>query len=128
MNLLQNVVSPEAENNNLQLKGLVHLEVNPVPDQLIHLIRQSHVVIVVQLIPQTDAQLINQLVSNATKWVIMPLCADLLITVTVLLRIQGNSIRFVGEVDHPGVGDLLQEDRSMKQLRSLKPSLMRNLT
>ena len=36
--------------------------------------------------------------------------------------------RFVVEVEHPMVEDLLLEDKSMKQLRSLKPSLMRNLT
>ena len=35
---------------------------------------------------------------------------------------------FVVEAEHPGVDDSLLEDKSMKQQRSMKPSLMRNLT
>ena len=97
-------------NSNHQLKGLVHLEVNLVPDQQVLLIRWSHVVIVVQLIPKTDAQLINQFASIVTEWVIICLCADLLITVLVLLKTQGNSICFVVETEHPEVEDLHQED------------------
>ena len=45
-----------------------------------------------------------------------------------LLKIQDNLTDFVVEVGHLMVEDLLQEGRSTKQLRSLKPSLMRNLT
>ena len=51
-----------------------------------------------------------------------------LITVPVLPKIQDSLIGFVVEANHPGVKDSLQEDRSMKQMRSLKPSLMTNLT
>ena len=56
----------------------------------------------------------------------MHLCADP--AVPVLPKIQGNLTGFVVEVEHPGVEDLLLEDKSMKQQRFLKPSLMRNLT
>ena len=100
LSLLQNVVSPKVENNNsssdLQLKGLVHLEVNLVPDQLIHLIRWSHVVIVVWLIPKTDAWLIDQLVSIVTDWVIFHLCAGPLVAVLVLLKNSRQFNRFHG--------------------------------
>ena len=99
-----------------------------ISDQQILLIKQSHVVTVVQLIPKTDALLIDQLSSIVTEWVIIHLCADLLIAVPVLIKTQGNSTDFMVEVDHSEVEDLLQEDRSMMQLRSLKPSLMTNLT
>ena len=57
----------------------------------------------------------------------MPLNAEL-ITVPVLPKIQGNSTGFMVEAEQPKVEDSLQGDRSMKQLRSLKPSLMINLT
>ena len=57
----------------------------------------------------------------------MPLSAEL-ITVTVLPKTQGNLTGYVVEAEHLVVEDSLQEDRSMKQLRSLKPSLMTNLT
>ena len=58
----------------------------------------------------------------------MPLNAEL-IAVPVLLKIQGNLPGFVVEVEHhPVVEDSLQEGRSMKQLKSVKPSLMKNLT
>ena len=56
----------------------------------------------------------------------MPLCADP--AVPVLLKIQGNLPGFVVEAEHPRVEDSLLEDKSMKQQRSLKPSLTRNLT
>ena len=103
MSLLQNIVLPEVENNsssNFQLKGLVHLEDNLVPDQPIQLIRQSHVAIVVRLIPKTDAQPIDQPASIATEWVIFHLCADLLITVLVLLKSQGSLTGSVVEAEH----------------------------
>ena len=64
-------------------------------------------------------------VSNVTRLVIKLLNVEL--TVSILLKIQGNLTGFVIGVDHPGVGDSLQEGRSMRQLRSLKPSLMTNL-
>ena len=54
--------------------------------------------------------------------------ADLAVTVPILPKIQGNLPGFVVEAEHPVVEDLLQGDNLMKQLRSLKPSLMRNLT
>ena len=57
----------------------------------------------------------------------MPLNAEL-ITVPVLSKIQGNSTGLVVESDQPEVEDSLQEDRSMKQLISLKPGLTTNLT
>ena len=47
--------------------------------------------------------------------------------VPVIPKIQGNLPGFMVEAEHPVVEDLLQEDKSMKQQRSLKPSLMRNL-
>ena len=50
------------------------------------------------------------------------------LTVPILLKIQGNLTGFMVEADHPVGEDLLQEGKSMKQLRSLKPSLMTNLT
>ena len=48
--------------------------------------------------------------------------------VPMLLKIQANLPGFMVEVEHSMVEDSLQEGKSMKQLRSLKPSLMRNLT
>ena len=107
-------------------KKTVHLEVNLVPDQQILLIVQSHVVIVVRLIPKIDAQLISQFPSDVTELVIICLCADP--AVPVLPKIQGSSTDFMVEAEHPEVEDLLKEDRSMKQLRFLKPSQMTNLT
>ena len=56
----------------------------------------------------------------------MPLCADP--AVPVLPRIQGNLPGFVVEAEHITVEDSLLEDKSMKQQRFLKPSLMRNPT
>ena len=50
------------------------------------------------------------------------------LTVPILLKIQGNLTGFAVEVGHPMVEDLLQDGKSIKQLRSLKPSLMTNLT
>ena len=47
--------------------------------------------------------------------------------VPVLPKIQGNLPGFVVEAEHPVVEDLHQEDKSMKQQRSLRPSLTRNL-
>ena len=47
--------------------------------------------------------------------------------VPILPKIQGNLPGFVVEAEHPVVEDLLLEGKSMKQLRSMKPSLMRNL-
>ena len=88
----------------------MHLEVNLIPDQLICLIKWPHVVIVVRLIPKTDAWLINQLASIATDWVIFHQCAGLLITVLVLLKTQGSSTGFLVEAEHPEV-EVLQEDR-----------------
>ena len=125
LSLLQNVISTEVESSH-QLRRLVYLEVNPVPDQQILLIVQSNVVIVIQYIPKTDAQLIDQLASDVTRLVIMPLCADP--AVPVLLKTQSNLKGFVVEAEHLMVEDSFQEDRSMKQLRSLRPSLMTNLT
>ena len=61
----------------------------------------------VQLIPNIDARLIDQFASIVTEWVIICLCADLLIAVPVLLKTQGNSTDFMVEVDHPEVEDLL---------------------
>ena len=80
-----------------------------------------HVVIVVRFIPRTNAHLIQSPASNVTELVIMPLTS-----VPVLTKIQGNLPGFM--VEHPVVEDSLQEDKSMKQLRSLKPSLTGNLT
>ena len=57
----------------------------------------------------------------------MPLNADPATAVPILPKIQGNLPGFMVEAEHPMVEDLLQEDKSMKQLRSLKPSLTRNL-
>ena len=88
---------------------------------------QSNVVIVAQLISRTNARLIDSPALNATELVIMPLNAELT-AVQILPKIQGNLPGFVVEADHPGVEDFLQEDKLTKQLRSLKPSLMRNLT
>ena len=48
----------------------------------------------------------------------MPLCADP--AVSILPKIQGNSTGFVVEAEHPGVEDLLPEDKSRKQQRFLK--------
>ena len=48
--------------------------------------------------------------------------------VPILTKIQGNLPGFVVEAEHPVVEDLLQGDKLMKQLRSLKPNLTRNLT
>ena len=59
------------------------------------------------LIPKTDTQLVNQLASIVTDWVIFGLCADLLITVLVLLKTQGSSTGFVVEAEHLEVEDLL---------------------
>ena len=87
----------------------MHLEVNLVPDQLILLIRRSHVVIVVRLIPKTDARLIDQLASIVTDWVIFHQCADL-IAVLVLLKTPGSLAGFVVEAKHPEL-EVLQEDR-----------------
>ena len=104
------MILTEVENaSNHQLKGLAHLEVNLVPDKQILLIRWSHVVIVVRLIPKTDAQLIDQLASIVTEWVIIRLCADP--AAPVLLKTQDSSTGFVVEAEHPKVEDLLQEDR-----------------
>ena len=57
----------------------------------------------------------------------MPLSVDPT-AVPILPKIQGNLPGFMIEAEQPMVEDLLQEDKSMKQQRSLKPSLMRNLT
>ena len=43
----------------------------------------------VRLILKIDAQLINQLASIVAEWVIIHLCADLLIAVPVLLKSRG---------------------------------------
>ena len=126
VSLLQNIIPAKVESNNHQLRRLVHLEANPVPDQQILLITQSNVVIVVQLIPRTNAQLIESPASNVTELVIMLLNVEL--TVPILLKIQGNLTGFMIEAEHLMVEDSLQEGRSMKQLRSLKPSQMTNLT
>ena len=58
----------------------------------------------------------------------MPLNADPAIAIPILLKIQGNLPGFVVEAEHPVVEGSLLEGKSMKKLRSLKPSLMRNLT
>ena len=123
---LQNIILTEVESNH-QLRRLVRLEVNPVSNQQILLTIQFSVVIVVQLIPRTNAQLIKSPASSVTELVITLLNAEL-ITVPTLPKIQGNLTGFVVEVDHPMVEDSLQEGRSMKQLRSFKPSLTTNLT
>ena len=81
--------------NNHQLRRLVHLEANPVPDQQILLITQSNVVIVVRLIPRIDAQITDQPASNATELVIIHLNAGPPIAVPILPKIQGNN-RFRG--------------------------------
>ena len=81
-----------------------------------------------QLIPETDAWLIKQPASNVTELVIICLNAGPPIAVPILSKTQGSLIGFVAEADHPGVEDSLQECRSKKQLRSLKPSLMTSLT
>ena len=127
LSLLQIVVSTEVESNH-QLRRLVHLEVNPVPDQQILLITQSNVVIVVRLIPKIDARLIDQLASNVTELVTIHLNAGPPIAVPILPKIQGNLTGFMVEAEHFVVEDSLQEDRSMKQLRSLTPSPTTNLT
>ena len=57
----------------------------------------------------------------------MSLNADPAIAVPILPKTQGSLPGFVVEAEHPVVEDLLLEDKSMKQLKSLKPSLMRNL-
>ena len=100
----------QQQQQQLSAKRLVHLEANLVPDQLILLIGQSHVVIVVRLIPKIIAQLISQPASIVTEWVIFCLCADLLIAVLVLLKTQGSSTGFVVEAEHPKV-EVLQENR-----------------
>ena len=66
-------------------------------------------VIVVQLIPKIDAQLIDQVTSIVTDWVIFCLCADLIVT-TVLPKTPGSSTGFMVEADHPEV-EVLQKDR-----------------
>ena len=48
--------------------------------------------------------------------------------VPILPKIQGNLQGFMVEAEHTMVEDSLLGDKSMKQPRSLKPSLMRNLT
>ena len=82
----------------------------------------------VQLIPRTNAWLIYQLASNVTVLVTIHLSAYLATAVPIPLKIQGNLPGFVVETEHPVVEDSPQEDKLMKQLRSLKPSLMTNLT
>ena len=57
----------------------------------------------------------------------MPLNADLAVAVPILPKIQGSLPGFVVEAEHPMVEDSLQEGKLMKQLRSQKPSLTRNL-
>ena len=81
----------------------------------------------VQLIPKIDAQLIDQPASNVTELVIIHLNAGPPIAILILPKIKGNLTGFLVEAEHLMVKDTLQ-DRSMKQLRSLKPSLMTNLT
>ena len=49
----------------------------------------------------------------------MPLNADPAVAVPILPKIQGNLSGFVVEAEHPMVKDLLQEDKLMKQQRSL---------
>ena len=75
--------------------------------------------------PRTNALLIESPASNVIGLVIIHLCAE---AVPILPRIHGNLTGFMVEAEHPGVEDLLLEDKSMKQQRYLKPSLMRNLT
>ena len=111
--------------NQLSPLQLVHLEVNPMTNQWILLTTQPNTIIVVQLISRINALLPESLVSNVTKLVIMPLCTGP--AVPVLHKIQGNSTGFMVEAEHPGVEDSLQENKLMKQLRSLSPRLMRNL-
>ena len=82
---------------------------------------------VVQLIPRTNAWLINQLASNVTELAIIHLSADLATAVPIITKIQGNLPGFMVEAEHPVVADSPQEDKLMKQLRSHKQSLMRNL-
>ena len=77
-------------------------------------------------IPRTNAWLIESPALNVTELVIIRLSAGQ--AVPILLKIQGNLPGFMVEVEHPMVEVSLPEDKSMKQLRSLKPSLMRNLT
>ena len=57
----------------------------------------------------------------------MQMNVDLAVSVPILPKIQDNLPGFVVEAEHPVVEDLLLEGKSMKQLRSLKPSLTRNL-
>ena len=89
------------------------------------LITWSNVVIVVQNISRTSARLLKSPASNVTELVITRMNADP--AVPILLKIQGNLPGFVVEAEHPMVENLLLEGKSMKQLRSLKPSLTRNL-
>ena len=63
---------------------------------------------------------------NVTELAITQMNADP--AVQILPKIQGNLTGFMVEVEHPVVEDLLQGDKLMKQLRSLKPSLMTYLT
>ena len=106
LSLLQNIVSTEVESNH-QLRRLVHLEVNSVPDQQILLIIQSNGVIVVRLIPKIDAQLITQPASNVTELVIIHLNAGPPLAVPILPKIQGNLTGFMVEAEHLVVEDLL---------------------
>ena len=55
----------------------------------------------------------------------MPLNAEP--AIPTVPKIQGNLPGFMEEAEHPVVEDSLQEGTLMKQLRSLKPSLIRNL-
>ena len=80
----------------------------------------------VQHISRTNAWLFESPASNLTEFVIMQMNAEP--AVPILPKIQGNLPGFVVEAEHPMVEDLLQGDKLMKQLRFLKPSLMRNLT
>ena len=57
----------------------------------------------------------------------MPLNVDLEVAGPILPKIQDNLPGFVVDTEHPVVEDLLLEGKSMKQLRSPKPSVMRNL-
>ena len=109
MSLLQNIISTDVENNHqLQLRSLVHLEVNPVPSQRILLITWSNVVIVAQLISRTNAQLIESPASNVIELVIMPLNAEL--AVLTLPKVQGNLPGFgVDAEHHPVVEDSFQK-------------------
>ena len=79
----------------------------------------------VQLIPRTKARLFESPASNVTELVIMPLNAEP--AIPTVPKIQGNLPGFMEEAEHPVVEDSLQEGKLMKQLRSLKPSLIRNL-